>query len=121
MRAERIAAVALLVVALAASGASAADAAPSRKKAIWGPVERGGVSQFPVYRDLGAAPLKVLVVVGARPNFVKVAPVVHALAALGVDTPVVNTGQHYDRALVGVFLHDEPPDVRRRPRHGIVA
>jgi UDP-N-acetylglucosamine 2-epimerase (non-hydrolysing) len=51
----------------------------------------------------------VLVVVGARPNFVKVAPVVHVLAALGVDTPVVNTGWHYDRALVGVFLHDERP------------
>lgn len=31
-----------------------ADAAPSRKKAIWGPIERDGVSQFPIYADLGA-------------------------------------------------------------------
>jgi hypothetical protein len=30
-----------------------ADAKPSRKKAIWGPIERNGVSQFPVYADLG--------------------------------------------------------------------
>lgn len=29
------------------------EAAPERKKAIWGPVERNGVSQFPIYRDLG--------------------------------------------------------------------
>jgi hypothetical protein len=31
-----------------------AEAAPSRKKAIWGPVRVDGVSQFPIYRDLGA-------------------------------------------------------------------
>jgi hypothetical protein len=30
-----------------------ADAAPSRKKAIWGPIEVNGVSQFPIYHDLG--------------------------------------------------------------------
>jgi hypothetical protein len=40
----------LVVVALPATASSA----PSRKKAIWGPVERDGVSQFPIYRDLGA-------------------------------------------------------------------
>jgi hypothetical protein len=33
---------------------AAADAAPSRKKAIWDPVRVDGVSQFPIYRDLGA-------------------------------------------------------------------
>jgi hypothetical protein len=31
-----------------------ADAAPSRKKAIWGPARVDGVSEFPIYRDLGA-------------------------------------------------------------------
>ena len=30
-----------------------AGAEPSRKKAIWGPVEHAGVSQFPLYADLG--------------------------------------------------------------------
>ena len=33
--------------------ASAAAAEPSVKKSIWGPVERNGVSQFPIYRELG--------------------------------------------------------------------
>jgi len=47
----------------------------------------------------------ILCVVGARPNFVKVAPVVHALERLhNVDVRVVNTGQHYDRALAGSFI-----------------
>jgi hypothetical protein len=31
-----------------------AEARKSRKKAIWGPTQVGGVSQFPIYRDLGA-------------------------------------------------------------------
>jgi len=47
----------------------------------------------------------VLCVVGARPNFVKMAPVVHAFAAHGdVQIGIVNTGQHYDRALAGSFI-----------------
>src|SRR5215211_802751 len=43
-------------------------------------------------------------VVGARPNFVKAAPVVQALIERGVDVRVLNTGQHYDRALAGNFI-----------------
>jgi hypothetical protein len=45
------AALALLTVACAA--AAPADARFSRKKSMWGPVEVNGVSQFPIYRDLG--------------------------------------------------------------------
>lgn len=48
---------------------------------------------------------ELLVVVGARPNFVKVAPVLHALAAGGrVSARVLHTGQHYDDRLSGSFL-----------------
>ena len=43
-----------LALALATVVTSLAEAAPSRKKAIWGPVQVDGVSQFPIYRDLGA-------------------------------------------------------------------
>lgn len=43
-------------------------------------------------------------VVGARPNFVKAAPVIRALAAAGVPQRVVHTGQHYDDALSGIFF-----------------
>jgi UDP-N-acetylglucosamine 2-epimerase (non-hydrolysing) len=45
-------------------------------------------------------------VVGARPNFMKAAPVLRALAALGVDQRLVHTGQHYDDALSAVFFRD---------------
>lgn len=47
-----LALVAGLLVALAA--APAADARPTLRKAIWGPVEVHGRSQFPIYRKLGA-------------------------------------------------------------------
>lgn len=47
----------------------------------------------------------VLLVVGARPNFVKVAPLFHALsAAAGVEPRLLHTGQHYDRALSESFI-----------------
>ncbi len=42
------------VLALALVPALAEGATQSRKKAIWGPVRVDGVSQFPVYKDLGA-------------------------------------------------------------------
>jgi hypothetical protein len=44
----------LLLLTVALAMPAAADARFSRKKAIWGPVEVNGQSQFPIYRDLGA-------------------------------------------------------------------
>jgi len=49
-------------------------------------------------------PRPLVHVVGARPNFVKAAPVIRALAGAGVPQRVVHTGQHYDEALSGVFF-----------------
>jgi UDP-N-acetylglucosamine 2-epimerase (non-hydrolysing) len=47
----------------------------------------------------------VLAVVGARPNFVKMAPVVAPLEGSGsVSLRLLHTGQHYDRALSGGFI-----------------
>src|SRR5688500_11730633 len=47
----------------------------------------------------------VLLVVGARPNFAKVAPVHRALLGhAGLEPRLLHTGQHYDRALSGAFL-----------------
>jgi UDP-N-acetylglucosamine 2-epimerase (non-hydrolysing) len=44
-------------------------------------------------------------VVGARPNFMKIAPVMAALNGVaGVRQVLVNTGQHYDEAMAGGFL-----------------
>jgi UDP-N-acetylglucosamine 2-epimerase (non-hydrolysing) len=43
--------------------------------------------------------------VGARPNFVKAAPVIAALQGFeGISVRVLHTGQHYDRALSGGFI-----------------
>lgn len=42
--------------------------------------------------------------VGARPNFMKAAPVIRALEARGVVQSVVHSGQHYDPALSEVFF-----------------
>ena len=46
-------------------------------------------------------------VVGARPNFMKVAPVMRALAARqGVRQTLVHTGQHYDQNMSDVFFRE---------------
>lgn len=49
--------------------------------------------------------MRVICVGGARPNFVKLAPLYRALAASDRIQPYfVHTGQHYDQALSAVFL-----------------
>lgn len=50
--------------------------------------------------------MKLLHVVGTRPNFPKLAPVYRAGVAAGVTQTVVHTGQHYDDALSGSFFDD---------------
>lgn len=65
----------------------------------------------------GAAMLRVLSVVGTRPNFMKVAPVAAALArrTRSFDHVLVHTGQHYDARMSEVFFDQlgvGQPDVR---------
>ena len=53
-------------------------------------------------------------VLGARPNFMKAAPVIRALGEGGVDQALIHTGQHYDARMSGVFFADlglPEPDV----------
>ena len=53
-------------------------------------------------------------IVGARPNFMKAAPVVAASQALGDAPMLIHTGQHYDEALSDVFFRQlglPEPDV----------
>ena len=50
---------------------------------------------------------RIVSVVGARPNFIKMLPVIEAINGLeGVDQVVVHTGQHYDRSMSGEILAD---------------
>ena len=62
-----------------------------------------------------AGPL-IDVIAGARPNFMKIAPIVRALRADGrLDWRIVHTGQHYDRDMNDVFFDElgiPAPDVR---------
>jgi UDP-N-acetylglucosamine 2-epimerase (non-hydrolysing) len=69
--------------------------------------------------------MKILSIVGARPNFMKVAPIVRALKARNkeltgsggpdvIQTLLVHTGQHYDAGMSDVFFRDlelPAPDV----------
>src|SRR6201993_864071 len=49
--------------------------------------------------------MHTLHVVGARPNFMKAAPVLRALSAYSdVRQTLVHTGQHYDAAMSDVFF-----------------
>jgi UDP-N-acetylglucosamine 2-epimerase (non-hydrolysing) len=50
--------------------------------------------------------MNVLVVAGARPNFMKVAPVLAALERAGHGSVLVHTGQHYDDAMSQAFFDD---------------
>src|SRR5205085_2485207 len=50
--------------------------------------------------------MKVVSIVGARPQFVKLAPVAAALSGAGHEHVIVHTGQHYDDRLSDVFFAD---------------
>jgi len=56
---------------------------------------------------MSSRPINVLHVVGARPNFVKVAALMHAMAAKKevFQQTLVHTGQHYDPLMSDIFFH----------------
>ena len=61
-------------------------------------------------------PIRVLAVAGARPNFMKIAPLMHAFARRPerFEPILVHTGQHYDKAMSDSFFRDlgiPEPDV----------
>jgi UDP-N-acetylglucosamine 2-epimerase (non-hydrolysing) len=49
--------------------------------------------------------MRILSVVGARPQFVKLAPIAHAMTGRA-DHVIVHTGQHYDAMMSDVFFQD---------------
>jgi UDP-N-acetylglucosamine 2-epimerase (non-hydrolysing) len=67
--------------------------------------------------------LKLLIIAGARPNFMKVAPLMKAISQHNsrkengektIDARLVHTGQHYDEAMSDVFFRElgiQPPDM----------
>ena len=55
------------------------------------------------------AKMKIFIVVGARPNFMKAAPIVRALESLehrGIRYSIIHTGQHYDEGMSESFFRE---------------
>ena len=59
--------------------------------------------------------MKIVTIVGNRPQFIKAAPLSLALRAAGVEEVVIHSGQHWDDALSGVFYEElELPEPQHR-------
>ena len=50
--------------------------------------------------------MKIVSVVGARPNFMKIAPVSEELRAKNISHVLIHTGQHYDYTMFKLFFED---------------
>jgi UDP-GlcNAc3NAcA epimerase len=58
--------------------------------------------------------MKIVTVIGARPQFIKAAPVSNAIRAAGHQEILVHTGQHYDSNMSDIFFEElqiPPPDI----------
>ena len=51
-----------------------------------------------------AGPLRAICVAGARPNYMKIKPVMDALEQGGAEVILVHTGQHYDASMSDIFF-----------------
>ena len=48
--------------------------------------------------------MKLFLIAGARPNFMKIAPLMHALEEnKSIEPLLIHTGQHYDLSMSGQF------------------
>jgi UDP-N-acetylglucosamine 2-epimerase len=78
--------------------------------------------ELPGHESATFAPgLRILSVVGNRPQFIKSGPLSLALRNAGLDEVVVHTGQHYDRELSAVFFEElglDPPAYRLKSGPG---
>ncbi|MBU4388870.1 MAG: UDP-N-acetylglucosamine 2-epimerase (non-hydrolyzing), partial [Proteobacteria bacterium] len=50
--------------------------------------------------------IKILLIAGARPNFMKIAPIIKAISNQPVKYKLVHTGQHYDINMSQVFFKE---------------
>jgi len=63
--------------------------------------------------------MKITLIAGARPNFMKIAPIIHAIKnaqteGKNINYRLVHTGQHYDQKMSDTFfkeLNIPEPDV----------
>ena len=65
------------------------------------------MTEQPTPQTVGANQIDLVLVAGARPNFVKLAPLHHALEPYAaLRKTIVHTGQHYDEAMSEVFFRE---------------
>jgi UDP-N-acetylglucosamine 2-epimerase (non-hydrolysing) len=77
------------------------DSSAMVKGAYYAPTYKSNLSAKATHGDR----MKILHVVGARPNFMKLAPVRAALSLRkGISQIVVHTGQHYDASMSDIFF-----------------
>jgi UDP-N-acetylglucosamine 2-epimerase (non-hydrolysing) len=63
--------------------------------------------------------MKITIVAGARPNFMKIAPIIRAIQkeqnnGTDIHFRLIHTGQHYDKAMSGSFFEQlEIPEPHR--------
>jgi UDP-N-acetylglucosamine 2-epimerase (non-hydrolysing) len=53
--------------------------------------------------------MKITIIAGARPNFIKIAPLINSLKTIGknvIQFRLVHTGQHYDKRLSDTFFEE---------------
>lgn len=65
--------------------------------------------------------MKIILVAGARPNFMKIAPLSSELQKRGIGYKIVHTGQHYDDKMSKTFFKDlqlPEPDIHLRVGSG---
>lgn len=68
--------------------------------------------------------MKVTIIAGARPNFMKIAPIIHAIQKSknegnDIDFRLIHTGQHYDKKMSGDFFEQlEIPEPHRNLEAG---
>ena len=62
-------------------------------------------------------PLKILTIVGARPQFIKAAAVSRAIRETeGLSEVMIHTGQHFDWNISDIFFDDDGADGRAAHR-----
>jgi UDP-N-acetylglucosamine 2-epimerase len=66
--------------------------------------------------------MKVITIIGARPQFIKAAPLSKALKEAGIDEFVLHTGQHYDPQMSDIFFKElgiQPPHLNLHIHGGL--